>query len=269
MNTDSTISSLLGPAAPELGWVPAPRYLMRRARIRHLMRNLPVGRLLEIGPGAGALSVEFSQKGFQCEALELSVEARELAQTFIRKFRQNIPIHAQPDTGWKSSFDVLCAFEVLEHIENDREALEQWASWLKPDGRLLLSVPAHMKLWNARDEWAGHVRRYERASLQKVFWGAGLEIETFECYGFPLTNLTERISAPIYNRDIYSGGETSDDDRKRNNDRSGIDRSPDLKTYPLLRSIPGKLALQVFAIVQAAFINTDLGSGYIVKAKRR
>lgn len=263
------IDSVLGPAAPELGWVPAPRYLMRRARIQRLMQDVPLGRLLEVGPGAGALLVEFSQKGFQCEGLELSTEARKLSQAIINKFHMNIPIHESLNNEWQGCFDVLCAFDVLEHIENDREALSQWESWLSPNGRLVFSVPAHMRLWSAGDEWAGHYRRYERKSLQTLLWEVGLEVETFECYGFPLTNLTERFSAPIYKRRIYGGGQPTDADRKQNNDRSGIDRAPHMKVYPLLRSMPGKLALHMFSAIQGAFIGTDLGSGYIVKVKRR
>ena len=47
--------SFLGPAAPDLGWVPAPRYLMRRARILRQLSTIPTGRLLEVGPGAGMI----------------------------------------------------------------------------------------------------------------------------------------------------------------------------------------------------------------------
>lgn len=260
--------TLLGPVAIELGWVPAPRYLMRRARIQQLMRDIQPGRMLEIGPGAGAMLLEHAARGFQCEALDLSVEARELAQAMLANGTNAIPVHDAPQPGWDQRFDVICAFEVLEHIEADRAALSQWISWLKPGGHLLLSVPAHMKLWTARDEWAGHVRRYEREPLKLLFSQAGLQIDRFECYGFPLTNLSEWMSSPIFARDIRRDGANADDDRKRNNDRSGIDRSPDIKLFPLIRSLPGKLALRTFFTIQNAFLDTDLGSGYLVKAHR-
>lgn len=260
--------ALLGPIATELGWVPAPRYLMRRARIRHLMRDIPVGRLLEIGPGAGAMLLENAERGFQCEALELSAEARNRSLTMLRSGSRDIPIHEAPGHDWHGRFDVICAFEVLEHIEDDHAALTQWMSWLKPGGQLLLSVPAHMKLWNARDEWAGHVRRYERDSLMALFKRAGLEIRKFECYGFPLTNLSEWISAPMFARGNRTGGQTASDSRVSNTDRSGIDRSLDLKLFPLVRSLPGKMALRTFFAIQRAFLNTDLGSGYLVRARR-
>jgi len=263
------IDPILGPAVPELGWVPAPRYLMRRARIQHLMNKMPPGRLLEIGPGAAALLVELSRNGFHCEALELSVEARTLSQAVIDGFGRDIPLHALPGEQWQNSFDVLCAFDVLEHIEDDRQALAQWVSWIKPGGQLLLSVPAHMKLWRAGDKWAGHFRRYERESLIKLLQDAGLEVEIFECYGFPLTNLTEWISAPIYARRIVNNAHNDEANRKQNNDRSGTDRGPHMTLYPLLRSAPGKWALRLFDTIQGIFINKDLGSGYILRARRQ
>lgn len=257
----------LGPAAPDLGWVPAPRYLMRRARIFRQLDLLEPGRLLEVGPGAGMLLVETARRGFQCKALESSKEARALAEVVIARSGQNIPVHAEADANWKESFDVLFAFDVLEHIEHDREALLQWHDWLAPDGTLLLSVPAHMRMWTAGDDWAGHFRRYEREALLQLLRETGFIPECFECYGFPLTNLSERLSARTYAKRILRDS-SSVDDRQRNNDRSGTDRGPHLKLYPLLSSPPGKLVLRTFFGIQQWFVGTDLGSGYLVKARR-
>lgn len=260
--------TLLGPAFPEHGWVPAPRYLMRRARILQMMQGLPPGSLLEVGPGAGTLLAEFAAGGFACEALELSNEARELASRVIASTGQPVRLHAKPDPAWRGRFDYVFAFDVLEHIQEDASALAQWVSWLKPGGRLLLSVPAHMALWTAGDEWAGHFRRYEQAELKRLLHDSGLELETFECYGFPLTNVSERVSASSYRKQIHAAAST-DENRRKNNDRSGIDRRPHLRLFPLLRSWPGKLALRGFFFLQKMFLRTDLGSGYIVKTQAR
>lgn len=257
----------LGPAAPELGWVPAPRYLMRRARILPQLNALARGRLLEVGPGAGMLLIEAARCGFRCEALELSAEARALTEAAIAQSSQMIPVHADASAEWNQSFDALLAFDVLEHIEHDRDALKQWHSWLVPNGTLLLSVPAHMRMWSAGDEWAGHFRRYEREPLVQLLREAGFEPELVECYGFPLTNLSERVGSRTYAKRILRGT-GSVEDRHRNNDRSGTERGPHLKLYPLLSSLPGKLALRAFCSIQSWFIRTDLGSGYLVKARR-
>lgn len=116
----------LGPAAPELNWVPAPRYPMRRARILPQLNALKRGRLIEVGPGAGMLLIEAARHGFQCEALEVSIEARALAEKAIAQSGQAIPVHADAPAEWDQSFDALLAFDVLEHIEHDRGTLMQW-----------------------------------------------------------------------------------------------------------------------------------------------
>lgn len=256
----------LGPIATDLGWVPAPRYLMRRSRVMALLGGHPPGHLLEIGPGSGALLVELADAGFTCQALDASEEARARTRSLLSRSGHRIPVHPVPGDDWRGHFDVICAFEVLEHIEDDLGALQAWSSWLKPGGTLLLSVPAHMRLWTARDVWAGHVRRYERDELLDVFRRAGFELETVECYGFPLTNVTEWVSQPLFARGIHHGTDEAET-RRRNNDRSGVDRGADMKLFPLVRSLPGKLALRTFDAMQRMFLRTDLGSGYIVKAR--
>ena len=55
----------------------------------------------------------------------------------------------------------MCAFEVLEHIDDDALALKQWREYLRPSGWLLLSVPAHQDQYGAADELVGHYRRYD------------------------------------------------------------------------------------------------------------
>lgn len=262
----ATSPAWMGPAFPEHGWVPAPRYLMRRARILELACDLPPGRLLEVGPGAATLLMEFASRGFVCEGLELSEEARALATRLIDATRAPVTMHARPGDDWSGRFDALCAFDVLEHIEDDRGALASWRGWLKPGGTLLLSVPARMALWTAGDEWAGHFRRYERAGLLHLLAGCGFSVERFECYGFPLTNLTERLSARAYRRTMRGQGDDADA-RRQNNDRSGVDRRPVMRIYPLLTSLPGQMALRAALQVQKMFLGTDLGSGYVLRAR--
>jgi SAM-dependent methyltransferase len=64
------------------------------------------------------------------------------------------------------SFDIVCAFDVLEHLEDDMGALRQWFDLLKPGGHLFLSVPAYNYLWDAQDDLANHKRRYLLGQLR-------------------------------------------------------------------------------------------------------
>lgn len=266
MNNDFIQDNLLGPAAPDLGWVPAPRYLLRRARILTQLRKLPASELLEIGPGAGMLMQELSAMGFSCHALETSSPARQLIQNLSTRYGHSIDLHDAPEVDWQQRFPLVMAFEVLEHIEDDRAALRQWVSWLKPGGFLLISVPAHQHRWNARDVWAGHVRRYERAELVSKIEQDGLEVKSVECYGFPLANFLEWAGDRRYQTSMKEPSNAST--RDSNTANSGVDRSRDAAWYPLLMSLPGKIAMQSAICLQVPFLHTEIGNGYLVCARK-
>ena len=74
------------------------------------------------------------------------------------------------------SFDLICLFDVLEHVEDDSGVLSEVFRLLRPEGHLLISVPAHAWLFSRNDEIAGHHRRYNRRDLQGLFKAAGLDL---------------------------------------------------------------------------------------------
>lgn len=257
----------LGPAAPEQGWVPAPRYLLRRDRVKRALRAIAPCPALEIGCGAGLLLHELAERGFECNGLETSPAARELATHLAGQAARPIRLHAEPAPGWRQRFGLLMALEVLEHIEDDLGALQQWRTWAAPGARFLLSVPAHPARWNARDVWAGHVRRYERAQLAGLFHSAGFAIERIECYGFPLANVLERAAARRYAGHQRVRAPDDADHRDANTAQSGIDRSSEVKWYPLLRSLPGRALLAAAIQAQRPFLGAEAGNGYLVVAR--
>lgn len=260
---------ILGPAAPEYGWVPAPTYLMRRALILRELRTIRICDALEIGPGAGLLLHELHERGFQCSALETSEAARELANTLAHETHRDIRFMDQPEPDWPGRFGLVMAFEVLEHIENDLDALRTWRSWLRPGATLLLSVPAHMRTWNPSDVWAGHFRRYERAQLGDLVTTAGFKVERIMCYGFPLANMAQKIRARNYAPEIDEVIDATPKGKKDNSARSGIDRRHVLQWYPLLKNPLGKLALRCADLSQRPFLGTELGHGYLLRALAR
>lgn len=262
------VDRMFGPAAPEHGWVPAPRYLMRRSRVLALTGELQPGDLLEVGCGAGMLLQEFAARGFRCTALESSPAALHLASTLAREAGLAIELHEGPESSWQGHFDAVLALEVLEHIADDRAALAAWARWLRPGGRLVLSVPAHARRWGAGDEWAGHHRRYERADLLSKLKDAGFDVERVECYGYPFANLGERLASRSYARRLRGARGGVGADRRAQSDRSGIERGPHLRLYPVLRSLPGRLAMAACLGLQTLFLDTDLGNGYLLRARR-
>lgn len=256
---------LFGPSVPEKGWVPAPRYLLRRARILRWMETMPPGELLEVGCGAGVLLHEFSCRGFSCTALESSLAATEVARYVNGDAAQ---LHRSAPANWHNRFDYLFAFEVLEHIEDDRGAVNSWCEWLRPGGFLLLSVPAHMSKWSSTDDWAGHCRRYEQVALVTLINNAGFSIERIENYGFPMANMIDPLRSWLHARSIKARQKKGNNDRENNNDLSGIERNAESKLYPVLKSFPGRMLMQLAYFLQSKTVSRDLGNGYLVIAKK-
>lgn len=253
-----------GLVLPEHGWVPSPRYVMRRDRILEKVQLLAPGRALEIGCGVGALLHDLARRGYACEALETSPDALTVA-TQVLGHHSDVRLHATPEHSWVDRFDLVLALEVLEHIEDDRGALQQWVDWIAPGGHLILSVPAHQRRWNPTDEWAGHFRRYESAGLRDLLSQVGLRVLDVDCYGFPLANLLEHVRAATWQR-----GRSTEDaaQRAQRTATSGTNRSVESRLFPLQASLPGTLAMRALCRVQRAFARTELGNGFLVMAQK-
>lgn len=132
--------------------------------------------LLEIGCGtayvlsgvAGAYP-QASLRGSEIFVAGLGFAAKRLPSAdFMQMDAREIP--------FRDEFDVVGAFDVLEHIEEDERVLEQAHAALKPGGCLLLTVPQHPWLWSESDAYACHVRRYRSAEIHRKIKGAGLEL---------------------------------------------------------------------------------------------
>ena len=245
-------------------WVPAPRFALRRRRIMELTASLPAGRLLETGPGAAALLREFALRNFSCTGYDTSNEARSVAEQMIGDL-SNVSIVSQTGDNWQNGFDFLLSCEVLEHIDNDQQALNEWVGYLKKGGIAIIAVPCHMKKFGPLDEWAGHIRRYEKTELVNLLNNAGLEVTYFETYGYPLANITSMLR----NR-MLKKTETERQNKTTAIDtaRSGIERGTESKLYRFQTNLFGRLIMRSAFALQYLFRKTELGDGFIVLAKK-
>jgi SAM-dependent methyltransferase len=82
-----------------------------------------------------------------------------------------------------SLFDLVCAFDIVEHVDDDNLALSELSRVCAPGGAFLLSVPLHPSRWTAFDEFVGHRRRYEPARLLAKLGEHGFAVESSAVYG--------------------------------------------------------------------------------------
>jgi SAM-dependent methyltransferase len=81
------------------------------------------------------------------------------------------------------SFDLVCAFDIVEHVEDGEGALSELARICAPGAALLLAVPLYEARWTPFDDLVGHHRRYEPAQLQARLASRGFVIERSAAYG--------------------------------------------------------------------------------------
>ena len=158
-------------------------------------------RILEIGSGTGGNLKMLSRFG-KVSSVEMDETARAIAAEKtggVFDIRDgvcptNMPF--KPD----EKFDLICLFDVLEHIEDDVAALACLKELLADGGRVLVTVPAYQWLWSAHDQFLHHKRRYSsrelKAKLDETGFSAG-NISHFNTFLFPLAagaRMLDRLS---------------------------------------------------------------------------
>ncbi|MDD5175819.1 MAG: methyltransferase domain-containing protein [Sterolibacterium sp.] len=145
--------------------------------------------ILEVGCGTGG-NIEMLDKFGRVSALEMDDAARSIAATKTNNCH-DIRAGYCPDKipFTRQKFDLICMFDVLEHIEQDTETLLVIKNLLEKNGRILMTVPAYQWLYGAHDEFLHHKRRYSALQLRKKIAAAGLrpvKISYFNTILFPL-----------------------------------------------------------------------------------
>lgn len=92
----------------------------------------------------------------------------------------------QRDKKFRQKHDYIMLFDVLEHIEHTTEFLDAVLFHLKPNGKLLINVPANPAFYSTFDSTVGHLRRYDKQSLRHEFSGMPARVEETLYWGLCL-----------------------------------------------------------------------------------
>ncbi|MCP4370155.1 MAG: class I SAM-dependent methyltransferase [Deltaproteobacteria bacterium] len=184
-----------------------------RARNRLLLWALehyfPGGNnFLEVGCGTG-----FVLSGIRQTFPELILSASDVLVKGLAYANQRLPSvsFSQMDARnipFEAEFDIIGAFDVLEHIEEDTLTLSQLFQATRPGGGIILTVPQHPFLWSYLDDFSYHKRRYIRSELVAKVEQAGFEILRATSFVFlllPLLYISRLMQRqPINNHDVGS-----------------------------------------------------------------
>jgi SAM-dependent methyltransferase len=226
--------------------------------IRRVLNSLTdVRSVLEIGTGGGAVGVRLAQR-FEYTGVEQDRQSFLRASEVVRATGRGRVIEGTLETaGPLDAFDLVCAFEVLEHIEDDVAALDSWRVHLRPGGWLLISVPAFQHRMGPWDLRVGHYRRYDPGALTAVLEKGGFEPATTVLYGFPLGYALETVRDLLARRkgEVEFDAATAESGRVlQPSGRSGWVTAAG--TWP-------------FRMLQRALPSKRLGTGLVALARRR
>ena len=137
-----------------------------------------IGRkVLEIGPGSGVFAKDFLSH--KAKRLVLSEINPVLYKKLVKNFKpiKKVKVVSKKIKKVNESFNSICYFDVLEHIDNHEAEILSAIGRLKKNGHLIICVPAHSFLYSCYDRSVGHYRRYEKDFSEiandidgKVWW---------------------------------------------------------------------------------------------------
>lgn len=231
-------------------WFQARRDMVfRLAQDLQLPRNAAI---LEIGCSGGPLLQRLRSSGYtDLTGIDVSEAGIAVAQ------QRGIPnvwcMDGTHLTFPDASFDLVVASDVLEHIEDEAQALREWVRVLRPGGRLLVFVPAFQFLWGKHDEVNQHFRRYTATSLTSRIQDAGLHVLRRSYWNVSLFFPTAAVR--LLNRFLPKSDKPAKDDFFYsspivNSLLSGIITAEN----KLLQSIDAPVGVSVFALASKASI---------------
>ena len=183
-------------------------FCARRFILKNILKKLELpkdAKILEIGCGTGG-NLDMLGRFGEVSALEMDENAISIASNKTN-YAYNIKSGYCPQElpFEKNEFDLICMFDVLEHIEADKKSLFELKKLLKEDGKMLITVPAYNWLFGSHDKFLHHKRRYSKTTLKTSIPDELeiLNISYFNTFLFPIAAIV-RLKEKLFKSDLIS-----------------------------------------------------------------
>jgi SAM-dependent methyltransferase len=181
-------------------WYRARRKVLAEL-IRREVQPPPSANILEIGCGTGHNLAMLGEFG-HVDGLELDEEARSISEKRLGRTVMSAPLPELAGVP-EHHYDLIGAFDVIEHIDDDAAALASIATRLKSGGKFVMAVPAHQWMWTAHDLVNHHKRRYSKRALKQLIEASPMKLTKigyFNSLLFPLA-VAERAASKLRGKD--------------------------------------------------------------------
>lgn len=235
------------------------RAWLRYSVVEAMLSRIAPRTVLEIGVGLGSVGVLLARR-FEYTGIDMDQTALATARDRFQRCGvdpDSLLLGGLEQVAGKQ-FDLVCAFEVLEHLEDDVAALTEWRSRVAPGGWVALSVPANPERFGKADEKAGHYRRYTRESLSHALTEGGFTDIRLLNYDFPVGYLLEAGRNVAARRYLRTAGSYE----QRTLDSGRWLQPPDGAAQVMA------LMARPFAALQRPFSERELGTGLVALAQR-
>lgn len=226
---------------------------------------------LEIGCGAGDLSLKLCQKGWRGVGIDFSGQAIEQAKANLcepiesSRYRVVESDIFDLDTNGEK-FDVAVSMMVMEHVEDHVGFLSKISEFIMPGGHVIVAVPGRRDRWGIEDETVGHLRRYDRDDLQQTLVAAGLTRVEVWSVAVPVANLLFHIGNFLVRHSAEMN--KVNQSAREQTATSGIREIPWKTAFPpSLKLILNRITLYPLFVLQRFFYGSNLGLTMIARGQ--
>lgn len=189
---------------------------------------------MEVGTGNGSLSELLCRKGLRGKGYEPSEKAYRISKQRLAPYLESgqydlvhAPFSASDSPLTKS--DLVVSMMVLEHVQDDLTLVKSMVGQTRVGGYVLALVPGGKKYWSEEDDYAGHLRRYEREELKALFENAELSDVQVRSVSVPISNLLRKAGQYLTRRALRGQAGLTVDQRS---EISGIQNIPFKTHFP-------------------------------------